>query len=48
MTTGVRGDGPDQGAYEYGAPIWSTGCNLAGCESRVRNDGWKAAYSGGR
>ncbi|RNG17876.1 carbohydrate-binding protein [Streptomyces botrytidirepellens] len=47
VTTGVRGDGPDQGAYEYGAPIWSTGCNLAGCESRVRNDGWKATFSGG-
>lgn len=47
VTTGVRGAGPDQGAYEYGAPIWSAGCDLAGCESRVRNDGWKTTFSGG-
>ncbi|WP_106436328.1 carbohydrate-binding protein [Streptomyces bingchenggensis] len=47
VTTGVRGAGPDQGAYEYGAPIWSSGCNLPGCQSRVRNDGWKATPSDG-
>nr|WP_232546627.1 right-handed parallel beta-helix repeat-containing protein [Streptomyces antimycoticus] len=46
VTGEVRGDGPDQGAYEYGAPIWSSGCRLAGCETRVRNDGWKATASG--
>ncbi|MBA6440378.1 carbohydrate-binding protein [Streptomyces sp. GMR22] len=47
VTGEVRGDGPDQGAYEYGEPIWSSGCRLAGCETRVRNDGWKATASGG-
>lgn len=47
VTTGVRGAAPDQGAYEYGAPIWSSGCTLPGCSSRVRNDGWKATASDG-
>ncbi|MEU8630002.1 discoidin domain-containing protein [Streptomyces sp. NPDC048669] len=45
VTTGVRGAGPDQGAYEYGDAIWSAGCNLPGCRSRVRNDGWRATVS---
>ncbi|MFF2329491.1 MULTISPECIES: carbohydrate-binding protein [unclassified Streptomyces] len=47
VTTGVRGAGPDQGAYEYGDAIWSAGCDLPGCQSRLRNDGWTATASDG-
>lgn len=47
VTTAVRGAGPDQGAYEYGDAIWSAGCTLPGCQSRVRNDGWTATASDG-
>ncbi|MFD1922437.1 carbohydrate-binding protein [Streptomyces beijiangensis] len=47
VTTGVRGAAPDQGAYEYGAPVWSSGCSLPGCQSRVHNSGWKATTSDG-
>lgn len=47
ITTDVRGAGPDQGAYEYGAPIWSTGCDLPGCQQRVRHGTWTATASDG-
>ncbi|MGI5193451.1 discoidin domain-containing protein [Streptomyces sp. CA-288835] len=47
VTTDVRGAAPDQGAYEYGEPIWSTGCNLPGCQQRVRHGNWTATASDG-
>ncbi|MDQ0947970.1 hypothetical protein QFZ24_001893 [Streptomyces phaeochromogenes] len=47
ITNDVRGAAPDQGAYEYGAPIWSTGCNLPGCLQRVRHGSWTATASDG-
>ncbi|WP_238432025.1 discoidin domain-containing protein [Streptomyces cavernae] len=47
ITTEVRGKAPDQGAYEYGAPIWSSGCNLPGCQQRVRHGDWTATASDG-
>lgn len=47
ITTDVRGSAPDLGAYEYGAPIWSTGCNLPGCQQRVRHGTWTATASDG-
>ncbi|GAA3795336.1 discoidin domain-containing protein [Streptomyces phyllanthi] len=40
ITTQVRGSAPDIGAYEYGEPIWSSGCNLPGCQQRVRHGTW--------
>ena len=47
VTTQVRGSAPDIGAYEYGEPIWSTGCNLPGCVQRVRHGAWTATASDG-
>ncbi|TLS48001.1 carbohydrate-binding protein [Streptomyces montanus] len=47
ITTDIRGAAPDQGAYEYGEPIWSTGCNLPGCQQRVRHGTWTATASDG-
>jgi len=47
ITTDVRGAAPDIGAYEYGEPIWSTGCNLPGCQQRVRHGAWTATASDG-
>ncbi|MEU6253976.1 discoidin domain-containing protein [Streptomyces sp. NPDC047043] len=47
ITTDVRGTAPDIGAYEYGEPIWSTGCNLPGCQQRVRHGAWTATASDG-
>ncbi|MFJ8025547.1 discoidin domain-containing protein [Streptomyces sp. NPDC096311] len=42
ITTEVRGTAPDIGAYEHGEPIWSTGCDLPGCQQRVRHGAWTA------
>ncbi|MEU6146768.1 discoidin domain-containing protein [Streptomyces sp. NPDC047081] len=47
ITTDVRGTAPDIGAYEYGEPIWSTGCDLPGCQERVRHGAWTATASDG-
>ncbi|MFI5824965.1 discoidin domain-containing protein [Streptomyces rishiriensis] len=47
ITTDVVGAAPDQGAYEYGAPLWSTGCDLPGCQQRVRHSDWSATASDG-
>ncbi|MEV6587364.1 discoidin domain-containing protein [Streptomyces acidicola] len=47
ITTDVRGAAPDIGAYEYGEPIWSAGCNLPGCQQRVRHGTWTATASDG-
>ncbi|MFI1732185.1 discoidin domain-containing protein [Streptomyces acidicola] len=47
ITTDIRGAAPDLGAYEYGEPIWSTGCNLPGCQQRVRHGTWTATASDG-
>ncbi len=47
ITTDAVGTAPDQGAYEYGAPIWSAGCDLPGCQQRVRHGGWTATASDG-
>ncbi|WP_405656967.1 discoidin domain-containing protein [Streptomyces sp. NBC_00079] len=47
ITTEVRGTAPDIGAYEHGEPIWSTGCDLPGCQQRVRHGAWTAAASDG-
>jgi hypothetical protein len=47
VTTDTLGAAPDQGAYEYGAPIWSTGCDLPGCRQRVRHGSWSATASDG-
>ncbi|MFI8073616.1 discoidin domain-containing protein [Streptomyces sp. NPDC086033] len=47
ITTDTLGAAPDQGAYEYGAPIWSTGCDLPGCQQRVRHGNWSATASDG-
>ncbi|MFF4490642.1 discoidin domain-containing protein [Streptomyces sp. NPDC001544] len=47
ITTDVRGAAPDQGAYEYGAPVWSTGCDLPGCQERVRHGDWTVTASDG-
>ncbi|MFJ9898210.1 discoidin domain-containing protein [Streptomyces sp. NPDC091280] len=45
ITTDVLGSAPDQGAYEFGAPVWSTGCDLPGCQERVRHGDWTATAS---
>ncbi|MEU2779076.1 discoidin domain-containing protein, partial [Streptomyces sp. NPDC007162] len=47
ITTDTLGTAPDQGAYEYGAAIWSTGCDLPGCQQRVRHGNWSATSSDG-
>ncbi|MDX2548607.1 discoidin domain-containing protein [Streptomyces sp. WI04-05B] len=47
VTTDTVGTAPDQGAYEYGAPVWSTGCDLPGCRQRVRHGDWTATASDG-
>ncbi|KQW03845.1 discoidin domain-containing protein [Streptomyces sp. Root369] len=47
ITTDTLGTAPDQGAYEYGSPIWSTGCDLPGCQQRVRHGSWSATASDG-
>ncbi|MFI9569106.1 discoidin domain-containing protein [Streptomyces rishiriensis] len=47
ITTDALGTAPDQGAYEYGAPVWSTGCDLPGCRQRVRHGDWSATASDG-
>ncbi|MFJ8143149.1 discoidin domain-containing protein [Streptomyces sp. NPDC096013] len=47
VTTDVLGAAPDQGAYEFGAPVWSTGCDLPGCQERVRHGSWTATASDG-
>ncbi|MBO1336404.1 carbohydrate-binding protein [Streptomyces sp. VRA16 Mangrove soil] len=47
VTGSYRGAAPDQGAYEYGDAIWSSGCSLPGCTTQVRRGDWKATSSDG-